>query len=649
LKALFLVSTALGALISTTALASDGATEVDILVITANRTPENIDHVGGQITVIDAARIRAMQTPVVSDILLATPGVSLSRNGGVGTATQLKIRGAETGQTVVLIDGVKLNDPSATDSGYNFGNLLVGDVERIEVLRGPQSVLWGSQAIGGVVDIITRDPAAPFETTIDVEGGSFGTAYGRLGVGGKSERVSWRAAGAYLTSDGISAFDKSRGGRERDGYRNLGGVAKAKVTLTDQLSLDVRGVYSRGRAEVDGFQTVSPFGLTDTPEYGTTREWIGYAGLNLDLLEGRFSNRLAIAYTDTARNNYNPAQAVTTRTFDAAGRNRRFEYQGTLKLAPTWTAVFGAESERSSFRTASPSSATPNPVPGRRSASLDGVYAQLSGQVIPDVTLTGGLRYDDQGDFGGHTVGHASVAWKATDSTVLRASVGQGFKAPSLFQLGSDFGNAALDPEEATSWDAGVEQRFLDGRVTLSGAYFERHTKNQIDFVSCFGAPSAGLCLGAGGLARTGYYGNIARSKAHGLEFAGTARPTDALTLTANYSYTVSLNDVAGNANFGKWLARRPRNQANLEVSYMWPFKLTTAVAARYSGHSFDDAANRNLLKTYTLWDVRASYPVTDQIEVYGRIENLFDKSYETIRNYGQLGRAAYAGVRARF
>ena len=648
MKTILYISTALGALISSPAMAADGGADLDTLVVTANRTPVRADQVGGQITVIDQDQIRARQTPVITDLLLSVPGVSLSRNGGVGTATQLKIRGAETGQTVVLIDGVKLNDPSATDSGYNAGNLLTGDVARIEVLRGVQSVLWGSQAIGGVINIITADPTEPFEADAAVEGGSFKTASARVGLGGKSERVTWRAAASSYTTDGVSAFNRARGGREDDGYHNLGASGKAAVLLTDQLSLDLRAVYSRGRTKIDGFATpTGAFG--DDAEFSTTRDVIGYAGLRLDLLDGRLSNRLAVAYTDTARGSFNPLQRVTTTTFDAAGRNRRFEYQGTLKLTPAWIAVFGAESERSRFRTASPSPTNPTPVPGHRRASLDGLYGQVSGQVLPDLTLAGGVRYDDHGDFGGHTVGQASAAWTIAGATTLRASIGQGFKAPSLFQLGSDFGNGALNPEAARSWDAGVEQRLADGRVTLSAAYFERHTKNQIDFVSCTATSTAALCFGGNGLRRSGYYDNISRSKAHGWELQAQAEPVDGLRLSANYSYTASLNDVVGAANFGKWLARRPRNQANFEASYVWPVRLTTAVAARYAGHSFDDAANRNLSKTYTLWDVRASFPVTDQIEVYGRVENLFDKNYETIRNYGQLGRAAYAGVRARF
>lgn len=622
---------------------------VDEVVVVANRAPERADHIGQQVTVISADDLRAAQTPVLTDILAHTPGVSFSRNGGVGSPTQVYIRGAETGQTVVLIDGVKLNDPSSTDTGFNFGNLLVGDVSRVEILRGPQSVLWGSQAIGGVINLVTADPQKPFESDIVAEGGSNNWGYGRAGVGGKSDRVTWRATAAYLTTTGVSAFDQAKGGQESDGYRNVGASAKAEVTVTDQLSLDLRTVYSRGRNDFDGFPPPN-FTFGDTREYGTTEDAVGYAGANLSLLEGRFTNRFAYAYTETRRKNFDPDQAVTDVTFTSEGRNQRFEYQGAFALTPTWKTVFGAETERSWMRSASPSDFDPTPLAIRRSTNISGIYAQLTGDLMRDLTVSGGVRRDDHDDFGAHTVGQASVAWRVNEGkTILRASWGQAFKAPSLYQLGSEYGNPNLAPESSHSWDAGIEQRLFEGHVVLSAAYFDRKTKNQIDFFSCPAVTADPLCVGAGGLPRFGYYANTARTKARGVELNAEADVTDALTITANYTWTDARNDVAGSVNFDKQLARRPPHEGNLEASYRWPVKLETAVAVHYAGSRYDDAANRNALKGYVLWDLRASYPVNETCDVYARVENLFDKSYETIRNYGELGRAAYAGVRAKF
>lgn len=641
----FFLSTALGLLglgvpAAASAASADIAPSVDELVVTANRSPERADRVGQQVTVITAEQLRAQQTPILSEVLSRTPGVSFSRNGGVGTATQVNIRGAETGQTLILIDGVKLNDPTSVDTSFNFGNLLLGDVDHIEVLRGPQSVLWGSQAIGGVVNLITADPKGPFESDLTAEGGSHGWGYGRAAVGGKTDQVSWRTAVGYLNTGGISVFDQAKGGREPDSFHNLGASAKARVTLTDQLSLDLRAVYSRSRTDLDGF--LPDFSFGDTPEFSRSEDLAAYAGANLGLFDERLQNRLAFTETHEVRKNYDPRQAPSDVTFSAFGHTERFEYEGVYAIAQGWTAVFGAEREQVHMRTASPFSTV------ARSADLDSGYAQVRGDVLPNLTLTAGLRHDHHDTFGGHTVGQASAAWRLNGgNTILRASWGQGFKAPSLYQLGSEFGNAALRPESSAGWDAGVEQRLLDGRVVLSGDYFERHTKDQIDFVSCFGSPPLpALCAThpAGG-----FYDNIARTRARGVELSGVADLTDALSLAASYTWTDARNDAAGDPNFDKRLARRPEHQAYAEASYRWPVKLTTAVAVQYSSERFDDAANLNRVKGFTLMDLRASYPLSAQLEVYGRIENLFDKRYETVRNYGQLGRTAYAGLRARF
>jgi vitamin B12 transporter len=623
------------------ALAEAAAPPVDEVIVTAVRAPERADRVGQQITVVTAEELRALQTPVLTDVLSRTPGVSFSRNGGVGTATSIYIRGAETGQTLVLIDGIRLNDPTTPDNSFNFGNLLVGDISRIEILRGPQSVLWGSQAIGGVVNLLTAQPQKPFESDLTAEGGSHSWGYGRAAVGGRTDRAAWRVSAGYLSTTGISAFDEAKGGREADGYRNVGASATARIAVTDQLSLDLRTIYSRGRTELDGFPPPD-FTFADTPEYSVDEDLAGYAGANLDLLDGRLHNRFAVTATHTSRKNFDPSVAPTEITFSGFGHTERYEYQGVYDISQTWAGVFGLEREDSHMRSASSFS----PVVTVRGATIDSLYAQAHGDVIPGVTLSGGVRHDHHDTFGGHTVGQASAAWRLNGgNTILRASWGQGFKAPSLYQLGSEFGNPALKPEEATGWDAGVEQRFFDGKAVLSTAYFERHTKNQIDFVSCFGT-TAPLCPShpAGG-----YYDNIASTKARGVELAASADLTEALSVNANYTWTDARNDAEGDPDFEKRLARRPTYEAYADATYVWPVKLSTAVAVHYAGDRYDDAANLNRLKGYVLWDVRTSYPLTDRLEAYARVENLFDKRYETVLNYGQLGRTAYAGLRARF
>ncbi len=616
-----------------------GVIDVEEIVVSATRTPQFIYKVGSSITVLSEDSIHESQATVVSDLLSQTPGVSFSRNGGIGGTTAVRIRGAETDQTVVVIDGVKLSDPATTGGGYNFANLLTGDIGHIEVLRGAQSTLWGSQAIGGVVNVLTTVPTKPLEVSAEAEGGSYGTGSASAAIGGLQDRLTWRLAGSYYTTDGISAYVN---GREPDGYRNTGASGRLRYEFTDDVSLDLRGIYSRGRNKFDGFPPPT-FAFNDTREFGVTKEFVGYAGANFALLDGRLKNRVAYAYTDTDRDQFNPDQAVTTRTFESAGKNKRWEYQGSASVAQGWDVVFGGEHETSAFRTASPSAAAPNPVPSAASVTLDSGYGQVQASLVEGLTLTGGLRYDSHGTFGSRVLGQAAAAWGLNDgASVVRASFGQGFKAPTLYQLYSIYGNTRLNPERADSFDGGLEQRFLDGALVLSATGFYRKTLNQIDFVSC---PNTNVLCIAG---KQGVYDNIARTRAKGLELSGSAKVAD-LKVQANYTLTDVKNQSTGSTNFGKLLARRPRHTANLWVTYEWPENISTGATMRYEGRVFDDAANRNVLAAHTLLDLRTAWAFREGFEVYGRVENVTNKVYQTTRNYSSPRRGFFGGVRAKF
>jgi vitamin B12 transporter len=613
-----------------------GANGVAELVVTATRTAQPIEKVGASVTVLTQGAIEASQAISVTELLAQTPGVSFTRNGGPGTTTSINIRGAETQHTVVLIDGVKLNDPSSTQGGFNSGNLLVGDIARIEILRGAQSTLWGSQAIGGVVNIVTVDPTVPFTSSVDVEAGARKTGYLRAGVGGASEKITWRVAGGYYTTDGFSSYKL---GKEKDGYQNAGASGRLRVQISENVSAEVRSVYSRGKNDFDGFNV-------DSPEFGRTKELVTYTGLNFALLDGRWNNRVGFAYTDTDRANYNPARAVPL-TFDSAGKNKRWEYQGAFAISDIWSATFGAESENARMRTRSPTVAQPLIAFRTGKVGVDSVYGQLQAEVIKGLTLTGGLRYEDHDTYGSHTLGQVAAAWALNEgNTVLRASFGQGFRAPGLYELYSEYGNLNLQPEKFDSWDAGIEQHFLGGKARASATWFHREADNEIRFFSCSSGSTAALC-NPGGTFRFGYYDNVQKTKAQGLELIGELKPVEGLTVTGNYSYTDAESDSG--ASKGKQLTRRPKNMGNLSVAYRWPVGVTTTVAARRVGKTYNNDTNTQVVAAYTTVDLRASYPISESLEVFGRVENAFDKDYQTILNYGTPGRGAFLGLRARF
>lgn len=603
----------------------------DTIVVTATRSPEPLSRVGQSVSVLDSADIRTRQTQIVADLLRTTPGVTVARNGPLGGVTSVFIRGAESDQTVALIDGVKLNNPASPGGGFDFGNLLTGNIERIEVLRGPSSVLWGSQAIGGVVNLITAAPGPDLVVNARAEYGGRDTAQAVANASGTAGPLAISGGAGYYRTDGFSAFDK---GAERDGYRNYGANAKVVATLSDAVSLDLRGYYSNGRADFDGFPAPA-FAFGDTREYGRVEEIVGYAGANVALFGGRLKNRLGFAYTDTQRDNFDP-DGLTRETFSSTGRNERFEYQGVADLGPV-TATFGAERETSKLRTLSFGT------PDRERARIDSIYGQIGVTPFAGLTATAGIRHDDHDRFGGATTAAASAVWRIA-ATTLRASYSEGFKAPTLFQLFSDFGNATLDPERARGWDAGVTQSALDGRLEASATVFERRSQGLIDFVSCFGVASP-ICVGR----PFGTYDNVARARSRGVEVGLAARPFDALRLGANYTYLKAENRSPGSANFGRRLARRPAHSANVTLDYVWGFGLTTGATLSHVGDSFDNAANTRRLDSYVLADIRASFPVTANVEVYGRVENLFDARYATVFGYGTPGRAGFAGVRLRY
>ncbi|MCP5144076.1 MAG: TonB-dependent receptor [Gammaproteobacteria bacterium] len=639
LRPLAVFISSLLAVASAAAAAAAPATS-DVVVVTATRTSHLKSDLGQSISVIDIDTLATLQTIALSDALVLTPGVSVSRNGDIGGLTTVRIRGAEGDHTTVLIDGVKLNDPSSTGGATNFADLLAGNIARVEILRGPQSVLWGSQSIGGVVNIITIEPEDELRANGRVEYGSRDSAQVVANVSGRSGRLGISGGGAWFTTDGVSQFARQYGGTERDGYRNRSANLRVTADIAEHMELDLRGWYADGRTDIDGFPPPD-YSFADTREQTRTRELVGYAGLRFDLFDGRFNNILNYTYTDTDRAITDP-DANPGLTFDAAGSNERVLWQGSVEVSDGIELVLGAESETSRMRAAAPAPWDPEPVPLRASATMTSGFAQVVARVNNSVTLTGGLRHDDHDEFGGATTFGASASWQLNDAgTRLKANYGEGFKAPTLYQLYSEYGNINLVPERATGMDVGIEQSLLDGRVTMEAALYRRTTRNMIDFDVCFPAV-ANYCTNR----PFGAYANLARTTANGFEFALAARPTDRLSLSAQYTYTDARNRARDSFNFDNQLARRARHTAAVNADYTFNDAYAVGLTMTYSGRRFDDAGNTTGLASYVLVDLRASHRLTDNFEVYARVNNLFDEAYETTYRYGAAGRAAFAGLR---
>ncbi|QFI61891.1 TonB-dependent receptor [Qipengyuania flava] len=590
----------------------------ETIVVTANRTERAISQVGESVTVVEEEEIVNRQPSDVLDVLRTVPGVTFNRNGGIGTNAGVSIRGAESDQTVVLIDGVKLNDPASPGGGFNFGPLLLGNIARVEVVRGSQSVLYGSQAIGGVVNLITREPTEELGMFARAEYGARDTAELTGNVSGRFGPVAASIGASYLHTDGISAFSEARGGAERDGFESLGVNGRIDIALSENLSIDLRGFYADGEVGIDGFPAPD-YVFADVDEVSYRNDFVGYAGLNADFLDGRFRNRLGFAYTNIDRRNFN--FDTDTETFDANGENRRYEYQGVFDAAEFVELVFGAEREESDFRSGT----------DEADVWINSVYGQVNLSPVTGLSLTGGVRYDDHETFGDATTFAASGAYTPNSGdTVVRASYGEGFKAPSLYQIYSTYGNPALLPEESESWDVGITHSFLDRRAQIGVTYFERDSTNLIGFVSTATPPF-------------GFYDNTELASAKGWEFGLAVRPVDGFDVALNYTNIDAIDETTGNK-----LARRAEDKADLVVDYRMNNGIGIGATVLVVGDSFDNASNTRRLDGYVVADLRASYGVTEQLEIFGRVENLFDEEYETVYRYGQPGRAVFGGVRFR-
>jgi vitamin B12 transporter len=635
MKYLFLLTSALA--VAAPAMAQDGdivfadrrVHDNTITVLaTGSRLP--IDQAGQPVSIIDGAEIASIQGPDITRVLERLPGVTFARNGGLGSTTSLFVRGANSQQLLVLVDGIRVADVAAPSGGYDFGNLTTGGLGRIELLRGSNSVVWGSEAIGGVLSLTSRDLNG---AEASAEYGARDTFDGQVTAGLSGERYGVTLNGGYVRTDG---FSQAASGTERDGFRQYRAGGRARFVLVPGLTASLVGRYTQGKLDIDGYPAPD-FLFGDTPEYQKTREIGGRAGLAwtsdaLDLNAG-------YQISDTRRRYYDPSFGDRDYNSETQGQSRRAELTGALRATDTLRLDFGGDHEWSRIDTVSAFS-----LAARYKANLSSGHALL-GWYDDRFTLAGGVRYDDHSRFGDKWTFGANGSVTVANDMRVRASYGEGFKVPTLYQLFSEYGTRTLAPEKSRSYDAGIEYGGRNGRLHMAITAFRRDSRDLIDFTSPNGLVCAGQAFGC--------YINVGRARATGFELELGARIAETLHGQVAYTYVKSTDRTRGSFNEGTDLARRPRHAltASLDWTPIADGPLTGLMLGgdiRLVGGSYDFAGEFGRLASYALGTVRASVPLGEHVEVFGRIENVTNEDYVTAGDYGTAGRSAFVGVRAK-
>lgn len=584
---------------------------------------QRVEEAGQSISVLGADELDDLQTPDLTAALERLPGITFTRNGGMGSFTGVRVRGAGAEQLLVLVDGIRVADVAAPGGGYDFGTLASSGIGKIELLRGSNSVVWGSEAIGGVMALSSRSYDG---VEASAEYGSRDSVNAQVGGGLSRDRYDVSLNAGYTRTDG---FSTAASGTEKDGFRQYRANGKAQVKVTQALSAVFAGRYADSRLDFDGFSFSPPYGLIDTPEYSDITEWSGRAGLEYSARTLHLDAGYAIYDIDRA--NYNPDYGAQDLTFASKGRQQRVEMMGRIGAREGLRVDFGADHEWERFSTTYDARKTANSTSGHA----------LLGWSGDRLSVAAGARIDDHSGFGSEWTFGANGAVDLGEGWRVRASYGEGFKAPTLYQLYSDYGDDALRPERSRSYDIGIERGTRNDRLHLAATLFRRDSRNLIDFASCVGDQCTTRPFGL--------YQNVGRARAEGVEIELGARVTDRFRAQAAYSYVKATNRTDGDANRGNALARRPRHAVTASIDWESPVGLMVGGDVRMVSDSFDDAGNFTPLDGYALATVRAEMPITEALALYGRVENVTDTNYQTAAGYGTAGRSAFVGARARF
>jgi vitamin B12 transporter len=580
----------------------------DTILVTGTRLPTPLDQLGRSVTVLTADEINLRQQRFLFDALAAVPGVQVLRTGSFGSAATVSIRGLDSDQTLVVQDGVVVNDPASFGNGFDFANFDTGDVERVEVIRGAQSTLYGSDAIGGVINIITKDGRDGFGGDAYFEGGSFDTMRGGASVYGGNDTASGRISFNAMTTNGFSSADEANGNVEDDSFDNVTLSTKGRVQPVDSLVFDVIARYQDSENEFDSFGADGP---VDGDEIGQTEELTIAGFATHTTFEGALQNRFSIAYLRNDR--LNVTDGATS--FDALGTRISYEYQGTVKPAEWVAIVAGAEYD------VQESEVTVG-FGGNQKIKTTSGFGLVQLTPKDNVTVNAGVRHDTSDEFGSETTFSVSGAYTLPQTgTILRGSFSEGFRAPTAGELSF---NPDLFPEFSNGWDIGLEQPIADGRARVTATYFDQ----QIDDLIAFDLAAFTFV-------------NIQEFESKGVEVALDADLHERLSFRSAYTYVDATNVTTTNVALNQ-----PKHRFNAELAARASDRLTLSLGVNYNGSELDGS---NTLDAFTLVTVRGQYALNDVIELFARVENATDVDYQDNFGYGAAPISAFGGVRARF
>ncbi|AGH80269.1 TonB-dependent receptor, plug [Psychromonas sp. CNPT3] len=593
---------------------ADEYRESDDVVISASLVETKRVESGSSITVLDEQYIKENQARSVAELLQDIPGVTVSRTGSIGARTSVSIRGAKSNQTLVIIDGVEVNDPTNINGGFNFNTLMASNIERIEVLKGAQSALWGSDAMGGVINITTKKGTSGFNPSLSIEGGSNQYHQESFNINGANKRSHYSFSGSNLQTDGISAQTETMGGNEDDAYKNQTLSIKGGHTFNDIFSLDGIVRYNNSKNDYDNGNNAS----TNSGYLLNTKQNLGKINAHLNLLDQKLKNTLSISHSQyyskgSGRKSWDNYEYDGKKTKALLQSN----YYFTPHSAYTQRLSFAGEYERDNYQSYGMSK------PQKMNAT--GLVLEYSADWDKSVFFGLSARQDFNNHFENTQTYHGDISAWVNEGTRLHSSLGSGVKNPTFGQLSGldgniSSGNSNLKPEKNTTWDMGVEYNFASRDAYVDITYFNARYQDMIDY----SMPKS-------------MYINIKNATSQGIELTGHLNLSDKLRINSAYTYNKTI-DKDSNAP----IIRHPKHTANINANYHYTDKLSANIGLRYIGKRLDIGDVE--LSSYSLLNLAVNYQINTHISVQGRIENALDKDYVELVGYDTEPLTAYLG-----